>query len=89
MSLGWVLDFYALSHERVSIVNLLLQTQPLFVLFFASLYVEELEHVSFGLIISTLLIVKGVMRARARITLVTPSDSNVGITRSYVLSEHV
>lgn len=60
-SLGWVFAFYALSHEKISVVTPLVQTQPLFVLFFAYLYLKELEHVSFKLIMSTLLIVIGVI----------------------------
>jgi DME family drug/metabolite transporter len=61
MSLGWILSFYALSHENVSIVAPLLQTEPLFILFFVYLYLEKLEHISFKLVISTLLIVMGAM----------------------------
>ncbi len=61
MSLGWILAFYSLSHERVSIVTPLMQTQPMFILFFAYLYLKELEHISVKLVISTLLIVIGVI----------------------------
>lgn len=61
MSLGWILAFYSLSHEMVSIVTPLVQTQPLFILFFSYLYLKKLEHISFKLVISTLLIVIGVM----------------------------
>lgn len=61
LSLAMALSFYALSHERVSIVTPLLQTEPLFVLFFAHLYLKELEHMSFKLAISTFLIVIGAM----------------------------
>lgn len=49
------------SHEKVSIVTPLQQTQALFVLLFAYLYLKELEHISFKPIISTLFIVMGVM----------------------------
>jgi len=61
MSLAWILSFYALRHERVSIVTSLIQTEPLFILFFTHLYLKELECVSFKLLISALLIVTGVM----------------------------
>ncbi len=59
MSLGWILSFYALSHENVSIVAPLLQTEPLFILFFVYLYLKKLERTSFKLVISTILIVIG------------------------------
>lgn len=65
-SVGWILGFYALSHERVSIVTPLIQTQPLFVLILTHLYLKELEHISLELIISTLLIVIGVMLVSIR-----------------------
>ena len=61
MSLAWILSFYALQHGRVSIVTSLIQTEPLFILFFTHLYLKELECVSFKLLISALLIVTGVM----------------------------
>lgn len=60
LAIGWVFAFYALSYERVSIVTPLIQTEPLFVLFFAYLYLKESEHISFKVIMSTLLIVIGV-----------------------------
>lgn len=58
-SLAWVLTFYALAHEKVSIVAPLTQTAPLFVLFFAYLYLRELERISFKLVIGILLVVIG------------------------------
>ena len=60
-TLGWVLSFYALRHEKVSIVTPLMQTQPLFVLLLAYLYLKELEHLSFKLVVGTFLIVIGAM----------------------------
>ncbi|NIR86987.1 EamA family transporter, partial [Candidatus Bathyarchaeota archaeon] len=66
LSLAWVLSFYALSHERVSIVAPLMQTEPLFVLFFVYIYLRKLESISFKLVISTLLIVIGVMLVSIR-----------------------
>jgi uncharacterized membrane protein len=59
LSLAWGLSFYALSQEKLSIVAPLMQTEPLFVLFFVYIYLKELEHISFKLIMSTLLIVMG------------------------------
>lgn len=61
LSLGWVLFYYALSLERVSIITPIKQTEPLFILFFTYLYLKELERISFKLIITTLLIVIGVL----------------------------
>lgn len=61
LSLAWVLSFYALSQERLSVVAPLMQTEPLFVLFFVYIYLRELEKISLKLVISTLLIVMGVM----------------------------
>lgn len=66
MSLGWILVFYALSLERVSIVSPLTQTHPLFVLFFAYIYLEELEHISLDLIINSILIIMGVFLVSVR-----------------------
>lgn len=60
LSLAWFLAFYALSHERVSIITPLIQTEPLFVIFFAYLYLRELEHLSVKLVLGTALIVIGV-----------------------------
>lgn len=61
MTLAWALAFFALSYERVSIMTSLLQTEPLFVLSFAYIYLKELEHIPFRLIASTLLIFLGVI----------------------------
>jgi len=61
LSFVWILAFSALSYERVSVVTPLLSTEPLFVILFAYVYLKELEHISFKLIISTVLIVFGVV----------------------------
>ncbi len=58
-SLAWLLSFYALSCGRVSVVATLFQVEPLFVVFFAYLYLRELEHISYKLILSIGLIVFG------------------------------
>jgi DME family drug/metabolite transporter len=59
-ALSWILTFYALSYEQVSIVTPILAVEPLFVAFFAYLYLRELERVSLKLVASTILIVLGV-----------------------------
>jgi DME family drug/metabolite transporter len=46
MAVGGLLGLYALSFEKVSIVNPLTQTKPLFTLFFSYLYLKEFEHIS-------------------------------------------
>jgi drug/metabolite transporter (DMT)-like permease len=60
LSLGWILSFYALSYERVSIVTPLLQTEPLFVLLLAYLYLKGLERISLKVVTGTILIVIGI-----------------------------
>jgi drug/metabolite transporter (DMT)-like permease len=60
LSLGWILSFYALSYERVSIVTPLLQTEPLFVLLLAYLHLKGLEHISLKVVTGTILIVIGI-----------------------------
>ena len=59
VSLGFLLTFHALVYEKVSVVASLTQTTALFVLFFAYLYLKELEHISSKLIISILITVIG------------------------------
>jgi DME family drug/metabolite transporter len=58
-ALAWVLTFYALSFELVSIVTPLLAIEPIFVVFFAYLYLRKLEHVSPKLVVSIILTVVG------------------------------
>ena len=58
---GWLLSFLALSQEMVSIVVPILQTELLFILFFAYIFLRKLEKISFKLIASALLIVVGVI----------------------------
>ncbi len=66
ISLAWILAFYALSHERVSVVTPIMLTEPLFILFFSYLYLKQLERISLNLIISTILIVIGVIFVTVR-----------------------
>ena len=58
---GWLLSFLALSQEMVSIVAPVLQTELLFILFFAYIFLRKLEKFSFKLVASALLIVVGVI----------------------------
>jgi drug/metabolite transporter, DME family len=60
-ALSWILSFYALSYETVSIVTPLLSIEPLFVALFAYLYLRELELVSPELAASIILTVVGVV----------------------------
>jgi DME family drug/metabolite transporter len=58
---GWLLSFLALNQEMVSIVAPILQTELLFILFFAYIFLRKLEKFSLKLIASALLIVAGVI----------------------------
>jgi drug/metabolite transporter (DMT)-like permease len=60
-ALAWILIFYALSYEQVSIVTPLLAIEPLFVAFFAYLYLRKLEYVSPKLAVSMILTVFGII----------------------------
>jgi uncharacterized membrane protein len=61
-----MLAFYALSFEDVSVVTPLLSTEPLFVVFFAYLYLRRLECVSTKLALSIVLTVLGVVLVTVR-----------------------
>lgn len=58
---GWLLSFFALSQENVSIVAPILQTELLFILFFAYIFLRKIEKFSLKLAISALLIIAGVI----------------------------
>ena len=60
-AISWILSFYALSYEAVGIVTPLLSIEPLFVVFFAYLYLKEVERVSPKLVASIVLTVLGVV----------------------------
>jgi drug/metabolite transporter (DMT)-like permease len=60
-ALSWILSFYALSYEEVSIITPLLSVEPLFVAFFAYLYLREVERISPKLVASIILTVLGVV----------------------------
>jgi drug/metabolite transporter (DMT)-like permease len=57
----WLLAFYALSLEQVSITTPLLSLEPLFVVAFAYLYLKELEHISTRLVASIGITILGVV----------------------------
>ena len=61
IAIGWLLSFLALSQEMVSIVAPILQTELLFILFFAYIFLRKLEKVSLKLLASALLIIIGVI----------------------------
>ena len=58
---GWLLSFLALSQEMVSIVAPILQTELLFILLFAYIFLRKQEKISIKLAASALLIVAGVI----------------------------
>ena len=60
-AIAWLLSFYALSLEAVSVVTPLLSIEPLFVAVFAFLYLREQEHLSLKLVASILVTVLGVV----------------------------
>ena len=60
-AVSWILSFYALSLDKVSIIAPLLSVEPLFVVLLAYLYLRELEHVSSKLVASVVLTVFGVI----------------------------
>ena len=57
----WMLAFYALSFETVSITAPLLSIEPLFVAIFAFFYLKEVERVSIKLLASIVVTVLGVV----------------------------
>jgi drug/metabolite transporter (DMT)-like permease len=65
-SIGWVFSFYALNYEKVSIVTPLIDTEPLFTLYFAHIYLKGREYLSFRIVLGTILIVIGVMLVSMR-----------------------
>ena len=58
---GWLLSFLALSQEMVSIVAPILQTELLFILLFAYIFLRKQEKISIKLAASALLIIAGVI----------------------------
>lgn len=58
---AWILAFYSLSYETVSIATPLLSLEPLFVVLFAFLYLRKVERLSKRLFASILLTMFGVV----------------------------
>lgn len=66
-AISWILSFYALSYERVSIITPLLSVEPLFVALFAYIYLRDLERVSRKLVVSIILTFLGVVLVTAKL----------------------
>jgi drug/metabolite transporter (DMT)-like permease len=62
----WLLAFYALSFEGVSVVTPLLSTEPLFIVIFVYVYLKRLECVSKDLVLSVILTMIGVVLVSAK-----------------------
>jgi len=60
-AITWLLSFYALSFDDVSVITPLLSIEPVFVAFFAFLYLKKIERVSSKLVVSIILTVLGVV----------------------------
>ena len=60
-AVSWMLSFYAFSYGEVAIVTPLLSIETLFVVFFAYLYLKEVECISPKLVASIVLTVLGVV----------------------------
>jgi drug/metabolite transporter (DMT)-like permease len=58
---SWILSFYALSVERVSVITPLLSIEPIFVVLLTYLYLRGTEHASLKLVVSIFLTVFGVI----------------------------
>jgi drug/metabolite transporter (DMT)-like permease len=61
IAVGWLLSFFALSQEMVSIVVPILQVELLFILLFAYIFLRKLEKFSFKVVASAFLIITGVI----------------------------
>lgn len=62
----WMLSFYALSYDTVSVVTPLLSIEPVFVALFAYLYLRKTDKVSIKLGVSIILTVIGVLLVTAK-----------------------
>lgn len=58
---GWLLSFFALSQEMVSIIVPLLQTELLFILLFSYIFLRKIEKFSITLVASALIIIAGII----------------------------
>jgi DME family drug/metabolite transporter len=66
-AITWMLSFYALSFDDVSVITPLLSIEPVFVAIFAYLYLKKIEHVSKKLVVSIVLTVLGVVLVTAKL----------------------
>jgi len=60
-AITWLLIFYALAFEDVSVITPLVSIEPVFIAIFAFLYLRKIESVSSKLIVSIILTVLGVV----------------------------
>lgn len=58
---GWLLSFFALSQEMVSVIVPLLQSELLFIILFSYIFLRKIEKLSVSLIASALLVVVGII----------------------------
>jgi drug/metabolite transporter, DME family len=65
-AITWMLSFYALSFDDVSVITPLLSIEPVFVALFAFLYLRRIERVSQRLVVSIVLTVLGVVLVTAK-----------------------
>lgn len=65
-AITWMLGFYALSFDDVSVITPLLSIEPVFVALFAFLYLRKIERVSSKLVVSIVLTVLGVVLVTAK-----------------------
>jgi DME family drug/metabolite transporter len=63
----WILSFYALSLDDVSVITPLLSIEPVFVAIFAYLYLRKIDPVSKRLVLSIVLTVLGVVLVTAKL----------------------
>ncbi len=66
-AITWMLGFYALSFNDVSVITPLLSIEPVFVAIFAYLYLRKIDHVSKKLVVSIILTVLGVVLVTAKL----------------------
>lgn len=60
-AISWILTFYALSYTQVSVATPLFSTEPIFVVFFAYLYLRGLERMSHKILLSIILTMLGIV----------------------------
>ena len=65
-AITWMLSFYALSFDEVSVITPLLSIEPVFVALFAFIYLRKIERVSSKLVVSIVLTVLGVVLVTAK-----------------------